>query len=80
MSRAAGAPWADRLLPLPGFLRDGWEAAPAPAEVAAALALTGHFLEARLAPALRREALPAARARAVEAITRAGRYQAGISG
>ena len=80
VSRAAGAPWADRLLPLPGFLRDGWEAAPAAAEVAAALALTGHFLEARLAPGLRREALPAARERAVAAITRAGRDQAGISG
>ena len=24
VSRAAGAAWADRLLPLPGFLRDGW--------------------------------------------------------
>ena len=62
VSREAGAPWADRLLPLPGFLRDGWEAAPAPAEVAAALELTGYFLEARVAPGLRREALPEARA------------------
>ena len=70
MSREAGAAWADRLLPLPGFLREGWEAAPAPAEVAAALALTGFFLEARVAPGLRREALPEARARAVEAIRR----------
>ena len=68
----AGAPWADRLLPLPAFLRGGWEAPPPAAEVAAALALTGHFLEARLAPGLRREALPPARARAVEAIRRAG--------
>ena len=71
VSRAAGAPWADRLLPLPAFLRDGWEAPPPPAEVAAALALTGHFLEARLAPGLAREALPPARARAVAAIQRA---------
>ena len=71
VSRGAGAPWAERLLPLPAFLRGGWEAPPPAAEVAAALALTGHFLEARLAPGLRREALPPARARAVEAIRRA---------
>ncbi len=70
VSREAGAAWADRLLALPGFLREGWEAAPAPEEVAAALELTGFFLEARVAPGLRREALPEARARAVEAIRR----------
>lgn len=68
VSRAAGAAWADRLLPLPAFLRDGWEAPPPAAEVAAALRLTGFFLEARVAPGLRREALPEARARAVRAI------------
>ena len=74
VSRAAGAPWAERLLPLPGFLRDGGDAAPPPAaEVAAALALTGHFLEARVAPGLPREALPAARSRAVQAIVKLGR-------
>ena len=42
-------------------------------EVAEALALTGHFLEARVAPGLPREALPAARGRAVEAIVKLGR-------
>ena len=57
-------------MPLPAFLRDGWEEPPAAAEVAAALALTGYFLEARVAPGLRREALPEARARAVAAIRR----------
>jgi DNA repair protein RecO (recombination protein O) len=72
VSRGAGAPWAERLLPLPAFLREGWAAPPPAAEVAAGLRLTGHFLEARLAPGLRREALPPARARAVEAIRRAG--------
>jgi DNA repair protein RecO (recombination protein O) len=71
VSREAGAPWAGRLLALPGFLRGGWEAAPGKAEVLAGLALTGFFLEAWVAPGLRREALPAARARAVEAIRRA---------
>ena len=68
VSRAAGAPWAGRLLALPGFLRGGWEAPPPAAEVAAALALTGYFLEARLAPALPRGVLPPARARAVAAM------------
>lgn len=69
-NRAAGAPWADRLLPLPPFLREGWDAPPPPSEVTDALALTGFFLEARVASGLPREALPAARARAMEAIRR----------
>lgn len=69
-ARAAGAPWAERLLPLPAFLRDGWETPPPAADVALALRLTGFFLEARVAPGLPREALPAARARALEAIGR----------
>ena len=73
VSRAAGAAWAERLLPLPGFLRDGWAAAPAASEVAAALALTGYFLEARVAPGLPRATLPAARSRAVQAIMKTGR-------
>lgn len=73
VGRDAGAPWADRLLPLPGFLRDGWTVPPPPDAVIEALALTGFFLDARVAPGLRREALPAARARAVAAILRASR-------
>ncbi|MFO1210527.1 MAG: DNA repair protein RecO [Amaricoccus sp.] len=68
VSRQAGAPWADRLLALPAFLRDGWEAPPSPDEVADALALTGYFLALRVAPGLKREALPAARDRAVAAM------------
>lgn len=68
--RTAGAPWAGRLLPLPAFLR-GWQAPPTRGEVLEALALTGFFLEARVAPGLPREVLPAARGRAVEAIRRA---------
>jgi DNA repair protein RecO (recombination protein O) len=43
VSRAGGAPWADRLLPLPAFLILGGE--PSAAEIAAAFRLTGHFLE-----------------------------------
>lgn len=73
VSRGAGAPWADRLLPLPAFLRDGWDAPPPHGEVDAALALTGFFLEARLAPSLRRDALPPARARAVASIRQSQR-------
>lgn len=69
-SRTAGAPWADRLLVLPAFLRSGWSTPPPAADVEAALHLTGFFLEARVAPGLPRETLPAARARAVEAIRR----------
>ena len=67
VSRTAGAPWADRLLALPAFLRRVGDGAPEPAEVADALALTGHFLDARVAPGLPRGALPPARARAVAA-------------
>lgn len=58
VSRAAGAPYADRLLPLPGFLIGDGEP-----DMAAALRLTGWFLDHRVAPAAGREAAPAARAR-----------------
>ena len=72
VSREGAGEWAERLLPLPAFLRD--PAAPAgPGEFAVALALTGHFLESRLGPTLARGALPAARARAVAAMTSRGR-------
>jgi DNA repair protein RecO (recombination protein O) len=44
VSREAGAPYGDRLLPLPAFLLDA--AAPlGPADIAAGFALTGFFLE-----------------------------------
>ena len=70
VSRAAGAPWAERLLALPEFLRLGVPTEDAEA-VRAGLALTGFFLESRLGPALARGALPAARDRAIAAIRRA---------
>jgi DNA repair protein RecO (recombination protein O) len=44
VSRAAGEPWRDRLLPYPSFLRDGRFSSPNGAELAAAFSLTGHFL------------------------------------
>ncbi len=46
-ARAAGQPWAGRLLPLPAFLREA-EAPAGPDAVAAGLALTGHFLAREL--------------------------------
>ncbi|WP_372423430.1 DNA repair protein RecO [Salinarimonas chemoclinalis] len=46
VSRDAGAPWADRLLPLPAFLgARGAGEDPSPEEIAQGFALTGHFLE-----------------------------------
>lgn len=60
VSAAAGEPYRDRLLPLPGFLagRGGGGGG----EVAAGLALTGHFLERHLLHG----PLPLARARLAE--------------
>jgi DNA repair protein RecO (recombination protein O) len=58
VSAAAGAPWRDKLLPLPAFLRLGVEApSPTPAEVGDAFRLTGFFL-ARDLFAPRGQALP----------------------
>lgn len=63
VSRAAGAPYADRMLALPGFLLDGQEAAPG--EIDAALALTGHFLAKWVCPQFDMAELPQARQRLV---------------
>ena len=43
VSAEAGAPWADRLLPLPRFLL-GQSSPASPADCLAGLRLTGHFL------------------------------------
>ena len=60
VSGAAGAPYRDKLLALPGFLRDDAPDPASPAEIAAGFRLTGFFLERNLfAP--RGLALPAAR-------------------
>lgn len=67
VSAEAGAPYAGKLLPLPRFLVAGGSGSTA--EVAAGLALTGHFLERHvLAP--HRRAMPAARARLVDRMAR----------
>ena len=67
VSRAAGEPYADRLLPLPGFLR-GVEGGSA----LEGMRLTGWFLERWAAPAAGRERLPEARARLEAALAAAG--------
>jgi DNA repair protein RecO (recombination protein O) len=43
VSRAAGEEWRERLLPLPSFLREA-AVTVSPTDIAAAFALTGHFL------------------------------------
>ncbi|MGF1660699.1 MAG: DNA repair protein RecO [Rubrimonas sp.] len=68
VSGSAGAPYADRLLRLPAFLRDPSAEAGAP-RIAEALRLTGWFLHHRAAPAFGRDALPAARARLADLLS-----------
>lgn len=48
VSTDAGQPFHDRLLALPRFLAEPGAAAPAPQEIRAGLALTGHFLSRHL--------------------------------
>jgi len=62
--REAGAPYADRLLTLPAFLLPDAEGAPDAADVAAALRLTGFFLD-RHVVGPRAVDLPPARAQLV---------------
>lgn len=58
VSGAAGAPYHDRMLQLPEFIRDHDQLPEAISEVQAGMALTGHFIESRLLPALHRHASP----------------------
>lgn len=60
VSRAAGAPYAERLLPLPGFLAGGEMAE---ADIPQALRLTGYFLKHWVAPSVGAHAPPPARDR-----------------
>ncbi len=66
VSRAAGAAWHDRLLPLPAFLAED-RGAPSGAEVNAGFALTGFFLARHLFEP-RGLALPSARAHFLKAL------------
>ncbi|MFO1104003.1 MAG: DNA repair protein RecO [Methylocystis sp.] len=69
VSRAAGAPWRDRLLPYPDFLRHDSDAA-APGDLVAAFRLTGYFLTRDVLNP-RGAALPAARDLYIGALSRA---------
>ena len=69
VSRSAGQPYRDRLLPLPPFMRTGVTATPAIAEVLDAFRMTGYFLnrdvfEPRGLP------LPESRARLLDALAK----------
>lgn len=68
VSRAAGEGYADRLLPLPAFVREGGMAAWD--DILAGLRLTGHFLERDLLTERRAETL-AARGRLIDRLKRA---------
>lgn len=68
VSRNAGGAWADRMLPLPGFLTGA--APPTPGAVREALRMTGFFLEHWACPAFERKALPEARARLLDRLAR----------
>ncbi|MGZ6006462.1 MAG: DNA repair protein RecO [Rhizomicrobium sp.] len=59
VSRDAGEPYKDRLFALPGFLLGSQNITPDPAEVAAGLKLTGHFLLERVLRPHGREMPPA---------------------
>jgi DNA repair protein RecO (recombination protein O) len=71
VSRAAGAPYADRLLMLPPFLLSA-QGGLAVGDVGAGLALTGHFLEAFVFAVMNRP-LPPARVWLLERLLEAGR-------
>jgi DNA repair protein RecO (recombination protein O) len=58
VSREAGAPFHDRMLALPEFVRDDEQLPDDLQEIQRGVALTGHFLESRLLPALHRHVPP----------------------
>ncbi len=74
VSAEAGAPWRDRLLPLPPFMREGarLEARPSAEEVADGFRMTGFFL-ARDLFAQRGEPLPDSRRAFLAAAAKVGR-------
>ncbi len=72
VSREAGAPWADRLLPLPVFLKRGG-AADTSQEIIDALMTTGFFLRRAVSSQLGRDDLPDARDRFVSILKRQSR-------
>jgi len=75
ISREAGAPWSDKMLPLPAFLRDP-AAQPASGDLAEGFALTGFFL-ARHVLEPRGLNLPDSRAHFIAAVLRGPRALVG---
>ena len=71
VSRAAGAPYHDRLLKLPPFML-GAQAGLAPGDIGAGMALTARFLELHVFGPLNRP-LPPARLWLIDKLTEAGR-------
>jgi len=71
VSRDAAAPYLDKLLALPRFLRDP-EAELEPGDIANGLGLTGFFLQRRVLWPIDRD-LPESRVRLLKALTDAGR-------
>ena len=68
VSRDGAGAWVDRLLPLPPVLAGQGEATHA--QIVIALGTTGYFIEHQLVKSLGDKALPAARARLLDAIAR----------
>ncbi|PWE32498.1 DNA repair protein RecO [Maritimibacter sp. 55A14] len=68
VSRAGAGEWQERLLPLPPELAGGGSGSRQ--NLLAGFALTGHFLESWLAPALGDRPLPGARGRLVDRLAR----------
>ena len=64
VSREAAGEWAERLLPLPSFLRNGFDVA-SEADVLDGLQTTGYFLSTWLADSLGERELPDARMRLI---------------
>ncbi len=76
VSRHAGEPWRDRMLRLPAFLHDDWNAEePANNELSDAFALTGFFLERHVLEP-RGMAMHDARASFINAVLRAAETRA----
>jgi len=71
VGRESAAPYIDRLLALPRFLRDS-DAGCEPGDISNGLALTGFFLQRRVLWPIDRD-LPESRVRLVKALTDAGR-------
>lgn len=72
VSEGAGKPYHERMLGLPEFVKDSDAYPDDVSEIVAGLALTGHFLEGRMLPALHRRS-PALRAHFVGLVGRRAR-------